>query len=109
MDLVECGKPFSVMPREEEVDRLVGVETEELSYDLDGQYLRVEELRSRTALTDTPSFELIVDKAENGDDEGAKIHEQKTSFCSRWIGTPPRVRRSSFSFKSSKKLAHGVS
>ncbi len=46
------------MPSEEEVDVLVAVYAEGLSYDFDGQYLRVGELWSGTALTDTPSFTL---------------------------------------------------
>ena len=110
MYLTESRKPLCVVPLEEEIYGLVGVESQELSYDLDGQYLRVRELRSWPALTVTPlaSFEMIIYQAEDRDDEGAKIHEQKTSFCSRWIGVPPRVGRSSTLHKFSKKLAHGV-
>ena len=111
MDLAESGKPLCVVSLEEKIDVLVGVYAKELPNDLDGQYLRVRELWSRPALTVAPlaPFELVVYEAEDRDNEGAKIHEQKTSFCSRWIGVPPRVGRSSTLLKFSMKLAHGVS
>ena len=51
----------------------------------------------------------VVYEAEDGDDEGAKIHKKKTSAMSGAIGSTPRVGRSSALLKSSKKLAHGVS
>ena len=103
MYLVESGEPSSVVTAEEEVDALVGVEPEELSYDLDGENLRVAELGRRSTTSDTPSFDLVIHEAEDGHDEGANIHERKTSFYSRWIGAPPRVGRSSLWLKSSKE------
>jgi len=55
---------------------LLGVDAEELADDLDAQDLGVGELRLRAALAQLGfSFEPVVDEAENGDDEGAKIHE----------------------------------
>lgn len=97
MYLTEGREPCSVVSSEEEVDVLVGVYAEELTDDLYGEYLRVAELWGGTALTEPPipSFESVVHQAEDSNDEGAKIHERKTSFCSRWIGVPPRVGRSS--------------
>ena len=41
---LEGGEPFAVVATEEEMDALVSVEAEELSYDLDGKNLRVGEL-----------------------------------------------------------------
>jgi len=43
MYLAESRKPCSVVPSDEEVDALVGVETEELTDDLYGEELRVGE------------------------------------------------------------------
>jgi hypothetical protein len=54
-------------------------------------------------------FEPVVDKAEDGDDEGAKIHNKKTSAAYGAIESTPSVGRSSLWLKSSReKLAHGV-
>ena len=107
VDLSKGGEPLGVVPSEEEVDGLVGVETEELAYDFDGENLRVGELRGGTALTYTPSLEPIVYEAEDADDEGVKIHEGSPPL--RWlVWSLPSVGRSSLSFKPSRKLAHGV-
>ena len=43
MDLIEGGNPFAVVPSEEEVDGLVGVDAEELADDLHGENLRASE------------------------------------------------------------------
>ncbi len=76
MDFAECGEPLAVVPSEVAVDGLVGVEAEELAYDLDGEDLRVGEFRGGAALTQGSSdFEPVVYEAEDGHDEGAKIHE----------------------------------
>jgi len=75
MDLAKGREPLGVVPLEEEVDALVGVEAEELAYDdLDGEDLRVRELGRRAALAVAPlaTLEPVVDEAEDGDDEGAK-------------------------------------
>jgi hypothetical protein len=108
MHLAESGEPLTVMTPEVMKDRLVGVHAEELADDLDREDLGVGKRWGGAALTDTPSFELIVYQAENGCDEGAKIHE-KTSAASGTIESTPSVGRSSLWFKLSKKLAHGVS
>jgi len=78
MHLAEGGEPSAVVTAKEEVDVLVGVEAEELPYDLDGEDLRVGELGGGSTASDAPPFEPVVDEAEDGYDEGAKIHE-KTS------------------------------
>ncbi len=91
------------------MDALVGVEPQKLSDDLDGEDLGVRKFRGGAALTDTPSFELIVYQTGDGYDEGAKIHKKKTSAASGAIESTPSVGRSSLSLKSSKKLAHWVS
>jgi hypothetical protein len=109
MDLPKGGEPLCVVPSEVAIECLVGVEPQELPYDLYGEDLRVGKLWGGAALAYTPSFELIVYQTEDGHDEGAKIHKQKTSFCSRWIGAPPRVGRSSAWLKFSEKPAHRVS
>ncbi len=112
MDLAEGGEPLHVVPaeeEEEEVDVPVGVEPQELANGLDGEDLGVGELRGGSALTDTPSFELIVYQAEDGYDEGAKIHAKTSAAPGAIESTTPRVGRSSIWLKSSKKLAHGVS
>ena len=109
MNRAEGGEPLRVVPAEEEVDVLVGVEAEELAHDLDGKDLRVGDLRRRAALANAKILEPVVYEAEDGYDEGAKIHK-KTPVAVRcyWADTAS-VRGSSLSLKSSKKLAHGVS
>jgi hypothetical protein len=75
MDLIEGGKPFAVVLSEEEVGGLVGVDAEELADDLHGEDLSIGKLWGRATLTDAMSLESVVDEAEDGHDEGAKIHE----------------------------------
>jgi hypothetical protein len=108
MYLTESGEPFTVVPSEEEVDALVGIDAEELAHDLYGKNFRVGELGCGSTASEAPSFEPIIHQTKDRDDEGAKIHERKTSFCSRWIGAPPSVGRSSVLLKLPRKLAHGV-
>jgi hypothetical protein len=92
VDLPEGGEPFSVVAAEDEVDALVSVYAEELAYELYGENFRVGKLRSWTALTrGFPVFELVVDEAEDGNDKGAKINEQKTSvWRCYWANTERR-------------------
>jgi hypothetical protein len=75
--LAEGGEPIGVVAAKEEADVLVGVEAQELAYDLDGEDLRVGELGRRAALANATILELVVDEAEDGHDEGAKIHESE--------------------------------
>ena len=76
-------------------DRLVGVESQELPDDLDGKDFGVGKRWGRSALTDTLSFESVVHQAEDGDNEGAKIHE-KTFFT--LVGLVNTERREVFYF-----------
>lgn len=73
MHCAQDEEPFTVMFSEVTEDRLVGVEAEELSDDLDGENLRVGELGNWAALANTATLEPVVDEAEDRDDEGAKI------------------------------------
>ena len=83
MDEAQRGEALCVVPSEEGVDALVGVEPQTLAYDLDGEDFRVGEFRGGAALAQGfPVFEPVVDEAEDGNDEGVKIH-----------GIPPYVRR----------------
>jgi hypothetical protein len=68
---------------EEGVDALVCFYPEELSDDLYGDDLGVGKLRSGATLTDTLSFELVVNQTEDRDDEGAKIQEGRPPL--RWL------------------------
>ena len=83
MHLAEGGEPFAVVAAKEEVDVLVGVETKELSDDLDGEDLRVGELGGGSTASDALPLEPVVDEAEDGYDEGAKIHERRPPCC--WV------------------------
>jgi hypothetical protein len=106
--LAESRKPFSVVTTEEEVDALVGVDTEELAYDLDSEDLGIGEFRDGSALADTTPFEPVVHETEDGNDEGAKIHRKRPPSL-RLVWAPPSVGRSPLLFNlCSEKLAHGV-
>jgi hypothetical protein len=76
MYLAKGGKPSMVMSAEEEVYVLIGVDGQELSHDLKGEDLSVRKLRSGTAPSDAAPLELVIDEAEDSDDEGAKIHQR---------------------------------
>ena len=71
MYLEKCREPLCVVPSKVAVECLVGVETEELSYDLDGEDLGIRELGCGSATSDAAPFETVVDEAEDGHDEGA--------------------------------------
>jgi hypothetical protein len=61
MDEAQCRKPLAVVPSEVAVECLVGVQTEELSDDLDGEDLRVGKFRGGAALAQGSSvFEPVV-------------------------------------------------
>jgi hypothetical protein len=110
MHLPQIRKEVGVVTPEVRKELRVFIESEELSDDLDGEDFRVGECRSGSTCSEVPEIlEMVVYEAEDSNDEGAKIHERKTSFCSRGMGAPPRVRRSSVLLKSSEKRAHGVS
>ena len=80
------GEPIAVMPSEVTKDCLVGVHAEELSDELDGDDLRVGELRKWPALANKATLEPVVDEAEDGNDEGAKIHERSPPLRRGWFG-----------------------
>jgi len=64
--LVEGREPLGVVPSEEEVDGLVGVDAEELPDHFDGEHLGVGELGGRSTLAQrSPLFESVVDEAED--------------------------------------------
>ena len=62
-----------------------------------------------TTLAGILVLDSIVYEAEGGDDEGVKIHNEKTYTVSDTIGSASSVRRSSLLLKSSRKLVHKVS
>ena len=98
------------MTAKEEVDVLVGVEAEELPDDLDGEDLRVGELGGGSAASDAPPFEpVVVDEAEDGDDEGA-LRSTREDLRPVRCCQADTERREVFCvlLKASKKLAHGV-
>ena len=95
MYLAESRKPFSVVTAEEEVDALVGVEFQEFSDDLYGEDLRVGEPGRGSPASEALAFERVIHEAEDGDDEGVKIHFKKTSFSS--VGLVATERREVFS------------
>src|SRR4051794_24318802 len=84
MDLRQGREPLFVVPAEVGVEVLVGVDAQIFADDLDGQDLRVGELGGRVALAQLSSFKPIVDEAENGYDEGVKIHEKRRPPL-RWL------------------------
>ena len=69
--------------------------------------LGVEELRVGVAASEAPPFETVVDEAEDGDDEGAKIKE-KTSFSLRSVWSLPSVRSLLFGSSPQRNLHTGL-
>jgi hypothetical protein len=109
MHLPQIRKEVGVVASEVGKELRVFIESQELSDDLDGEDFRVGECGSGSTCSEAPEvLDMVVYEAKDRDDKGARIRERKTSFSSRWIGAPPRVRRSSVLLKSSKKHAHGV-
>jgi hypothetical protein len=87
----------------------VFVYSQKLADDLDGEDLRVAQRGGRSAPSEmTEVLEMVVYEAEDGYDEGAKIHERRPPLR-RSVWSLPSVGRSSLWFKPSMKLAHGVS
>src|SRR5215213_3327998 len=73
----EGREPLSVVATKVLVEALLGVDPEELPDDFHGKHLGVGEFWLRAALAQLLIFEPVVREAENGRDEGAKIHEQR--------------------------------
>jgi hypothetical protein len=87
----ESGFPLSVVTSKIVVEALLSVYSQELTDDLDGQHFRVAKLGRRTALARRLlSLKPIVGHAENGDDEGAKIHYRDLLYAC-WLESPPNV------------------
>jgi hypothetical protein len=85
MHFTEGREPFAVVAAEIAVDSLVGVESEELSDDLNSEDFGVGERRGRAALADTMTLDSVVYETKDGYDESAKI-QQKTSVAFGAIG-----------------------
>jgi len=73
----EGREPLGVVATKVLVETLFGVDPEELPDDFHGKHLGVGEFGSRAALTQLLIFEPVIGEAENGRDEGVKIHEQR--------------------------------
>ena len=59
------------------------VESQELTDDLDGEHFRVAQRWGGSTLSEAPEVsDAVVDEAEDGHDEGVKIHKKKTSATS---------------------------
>jgi hypothetical protein len=108
MDFSEGGEPLAVMTPEVTKDPLIGVEPQKLAYDLYGEDFCVGEFGQRTTSSKSSLFNAVVYEAEDGYDEGVKIHRKRPPL--RWlVWSPPSVGRSPLLFNRSEKLAHGVS
>ena len=72
----EVWEEVSVVAPEVGKELRIFVEPQELTDDLDGEDLRVKERRGGSALSQAPKVsDAVVDEAEDGYDEGVKIHE----------------------------------
>ena len=92
----EVREEVGVVAPEVRKEFRVFVESQELTDDLDGEHFGVAERGSGPAPSEAPELflESVVDEAEeDGDDEGAKIHKEKTSATSvsGAIGSTPSV------------------
>jgi hypothetical protein len=110
MHLPQVREEVGVVAAEVGEELRILVEPQELADDLDGEHLGVAQRRGGSAPSEAPeASDTVVYEAEDGHDEGAKIHK-KTSATSLWCyWSTPSVGRSSLLLKPSKKLAHGVS
>jgi hypothetical protein len=94
----EVREEVGVVAPEVSEELRVFVEAQELADDLDGENLRVEERRGGSAGSEAAEArDPIVDEAEDGHDEGAKIHESEDLlFASVGLGTAERREVSLF-------------
>jgi hypothetical protein len=105
----EIGEQMSVVAPKVGKEFCIFIESQKLANDFDGDDFRVAESRSGSTCSERPEFsDAVVDETEDGDDEGVKIHQRRPPFASVGLDATER-RGSSLSFKSSMKLAHGVS
>jgi hypothetical protein len=73
------------------------IESQELSDDLDGEDFRVAECWGGSTCSETPEvLDPVVDEAEDGYDEGAKIHESGDLLLAS-VGLVATERREVFS------------
>ena len=99
----EVWEKVSVVTPEVAEELRIFVYPQKLADELDGKDFRVREHGSGSACSEAPEIhESVVDEAEDGYDEGAKI-QKKTSSTSGAIRTTPSVGRSSLLLKSSQK------
>ncbi len=109
MHPAEVREEVGVVAPEVRKELRILVEPQELADHLDGEDLRVEERRGGSACSEAPEArDPIVYEAEDGDDEGAKIHGKRPPSL-RLVWAPPSVGRSRSLFNRSQKRAHGVS
>jgi hypothetical protein len=90
MDLEKCGEPLAVMFSEVAKDSLIGVHAEEPTDDLDGGNLSVRKSWKGTTRSASSVFDRVVHQAEDGNDEGAKIHRKRPPLASVGLGTTER-------------------
>ena len=75
VDSAQSREPLTVVTSKVGVKALLSVYPQELAYHLDGQYFGIAKLGRRTTLAwRLLSPDPIVGEAENGDDEGVKVH-----------------------------------
>jgi hypothetical protein len=83
--LPQGWEPLPVVTPKVDEKILLGVEPQELAYDLDGEDFGVGKLRAGTALAQLGlSFEPVLNEAQDGNDESVKRSTRaKTSFLLR--------------------------
>ena len=108
VEFAYSGEPLAIMTPEVTKDRLVGAQTQELTDDLDGEDFCVGKFGQGSTCSKGPVLDSVVYEAEDGDDEGAKIHGKRPPSL-RLVWAPSSVGRSPSLFNRSQKLAHGVS
>src|SRR4051812_13047932 len=103
------GEPLGVVAPKVGVEAFIGVYTEVLADDLDGQHFRIGELRIGAALAQLIPFKPVVHQAKNGHDKGAlRSAVEDLLFTLGWLLRHHQGWGRSL-FNSSEKLAHRVS
>jgi hypothetical protein len=98
MHTFEVREEVGVVASEVRKEFRVFIEPQELTDDLDSEYFAVAESRSGSAYSEAPELsDAVVYEAEDGHDEGAKIHKKKTSTTSLWCYLANTERREVFS------------
>jgi hypothetical protein len=92
MHTSEVREEVGVVAPEVRKEFCIFIESQELTDDLDGEHFRVAQRGSWSAPSETPEvLESVIYEAEDGYDEGAKIHKKKTSVTFGAIGSTPSV------------------